>query len=153
MKPRTPLDTFSGVFVPRSVLEDHRLTAAARILFGCIDGLGRTQAGCWASSAYLGRICGVKPRQIRNLLKLLEGVGYIQRTLSKTGQRAIWTVTARALDEVQGAAMDCRGGRQRIATNRIEDKTQYPPTPLKGGKRGLRRRAMKLNREDYTRGF
>ena len=154
MGTRTPLDTFTGVFIPRPVLDDQRLTPASRILFGSLDGLARTEAGCWASSAYLGRICGVKPRQIRNLLNLLEGFGYIERTHARGGKRAIWTVTTRALEDVKRTAMDCRGGRQLIATNRIEDKTQYPPTPLKGGKRVcVRRRSMKVSREDYARGF
>jgi len=153
-QPRTPapLDTFSGVFIPRPILEDDRLTPAARILFGSLDGLGRTERGCWASSAYLGCICGVKPRQVRNLLQLLEGLGYIERRHAKGGRRAIWTVTTRALEQVKGAAIDCRGGRQLIATYRIEDKHKYPPTPLKGGK-GVRRRSMRLKPEDYANGF
>ena len=152
----TPLDTFSGVFIPRPVLEDDRLTPAARILFGSLDGLARTERGCWASSAYLGRICGVKPRQVRNLLQLLEGLGYIERQHAKGGKRAIWTVTTRALEQVKGAAIHCLGGRQLIATYRIEDKLKYPPTPLEGGKgvkRCVRRRAMKVTPEDYANGF
>jgi hypothetical protein len=94
---------------------------------------------------------------VRNLLQLLEGLGYIERRHAKGGKRAIWTVTTRALEQVKGAAMDCRGGRQLIATYSKEDKIQdNPPTPLEGGKgvkRCLRRRAMKVTPEDYANGF
>lgn len=156
-QPRSPQaqDLFTGIFIPRAVLEDGRLTAPARILFGCLDGLGRSEKGCYASSSYLARILGVKPRQVRNLIKTLEALGYVSRQVTKRNQRTIFTVTAKALQTVKAGG----GGRQQIAEgvgNRlphilIKDKDN-PPTPLKGGGRRSRNRKA-LKGEDYANGF
>lgn len=154
-------DLFNGVFVPRIVLEDERLTAPARILFGCLDGLSKTEQGCFASTPYLARIVGVKPRHIRNLLRRLESLGYITRGSNFAGWRVIKTVSAAALEtasqgaalECLGAAPQCRGGRHHSATYRIEDKDNKPPNPLKRGKKSFRVKKVKLEQGDYARGF
>lgn len=158
MKPRTTNqpDLFSGVFVPRLVLEDNRLTAPARILFGVLDGLGKSERGCYASCGYLARIVSVKPRQLRNLLSDLERLGYITRTPIPGGGRILKTVTSQALQTVQGGRQwIAGGGGNGLPTYRIEDK-HNPLTPLKGGKvkRALRARNRKrLTGEDYGNGF
>lgn len=162
-QPRLPKlpDLFNGVFVPRIVLEDARLTAPARILFGCLDGLSKTEQGCFASTPYLSQIVGVKPRHIRNLLRQLESLGYITRATNLAGWRVISTVSANALEtasqgaapQCRGAALECRGGRHHSATYRIEDKLKQPPTPFKGGRRSFRMKKAKLEKGDYSRGF
>lgn len=152
-KPRQTNDNFTGLFIPRLVLEDARLNAPARILFGCLDGLGRTERGCYAGSGYLASIVGIKPRQLRNLLNLLEATGYITRINLPRGGRIIKTVTAQALQKVRGwAAMDCHGGRQYIATDIILDK-ENPLTPLKGGRVKRFRNKVALKAKDYSNGF
>lgn len=141
---------FSGVFVPRLILEDARLSAPARILFGCLDGLGKQEQGCFASSAYLSKVVGVKPRHIRNLLAQLERLGYITRSKNLAGWRIIKTATTIALEGCSGAAPQCRGGRHHSATYRIEDRDNKPHSPLK---RGNRVKKVKLKGDDYAQGF
>ncbi len=148
------VDLFTGVFVPRIVLEDDRLTAPARILFGVLDGLAKSEAGCFASSAYLSRILGTKPRQLRNLLSLLERLRYIERRQTKRGWRVIQTATSKALGTIQATPKDrqwiATGGGNGLPPYRIEDKQYIPPNPLKRGKRV---RKVKLTGKEYGNGF
>lgn len=152
------VDLFTGVFIPRLVLEDARLSPAARILFGALDGLARTERGCWASSQYLCGICGMKPRQLRNLLADLERLGYISRTLTGRNTRTIYTVTTRALEGVGGRQKIAGGVGKKLPPYSKEDKLNTPQPPCEGGEkvlkhRGKRRRAMRLTKEDFARGF
>lgn len=156
MKRPTHTDPFTGVFIPRIALEDNRLSAAERILYGCVAGLSRSDRGCFASSGYLASICGIKPRQLRNLLGRLEGLGLIQRLYLGGRQRLIRVTAPEALEanppeqpRRQSIAM---GGGNLLPPYRIEDKLKYPPTPLEGGNR-VRRRNIKMTTEGYTHGF
>jgi hypothetical protein len=150
---------YSGVFIPRLVLEDARLCPASRILFGLLDGLGRSERGCWASSRYLSGICGVKPRQLRNHLATLERLGYVTRKVSARNQRSLFTVTTKALEGVKqgggGRQLNAGGVGNSLPPYRIGDKDN-PLTPLKGGqgKRSLRgRNKTRLTGADYSNGF
>lgn len=147
-KPRR-IDLYAGVFIPRKLLEDPNLPLAAKLLYGCIDGLGKSERGCFASSAYLGTIAGIKKRQVRNHLAALEKAGYIRR--SNRGQiRTLQTVASIALDAAGGRQNNAVGGGSKSPPDRIDDKLNTPHTP-QGGTR--RRRKVKLGKEDYDRGF
>lgn len=150
----TKADLFTGIFVPRQILEDKRLNASIRILFGLLDGLAKTEAGCYASNRYLAQAIGVKPRQVRNLISKLEEFGYVTRSKKaskvswKMSERIIQTVTSNALEKAKvGVAMDCHGGRQWIATN-SKLNNHNPLNPLKRGKG-----KTKLGKGDYSNGF
>lgn len=154
MNATTPkADLFSGIFVPRQVLEDARLTPSHRILFGLLDGLAKTEAGCYASNNYLAKVIGVKNRQVRYLIRQLEGFGYISRLIPKADgwtERHIETVTATALRiNHTGGGNTMPGGWQQSATNIKTNSNTKPPNPLKRGSR----RNRKLGKADYNNGF
>lgn len=146
-------DLFSGIFVPRQVLEDTRLTPSHRILYGLLDGLAKTEAGCYASNNYLAKVVGVKNRQVRNLIKQLEAWGYVSRVIpSHTlgwSERHIETVSATALRSTKGGGNTLPGGWQQIATNIKVNSNTKPPNPLKRGSG----RNRKLGKADYSNGF
>lgn len=170
---------YSGIFVPRIVLEDDRLSNTERLLFGMVDGLDDPGRGCFGSNAYFCKRLGISHRAIQNALCKLESLGYITRGWG-AGSRIIKTVTTEALEGVQknagGVQKTSRGGCRKMHPYRIGDRKDLdnPPTPLKGGnkesreiwfdgqykgleplprKKPTRRRAMKMNPEDYRRGF
>lgn len=145
-------DLFTGVFCPRIVLEDARLTAPSRLLYGALDGLGRTERGCFASNGYLAKICGVKPRQLRNLLAQLEALGYITRTARVKGGRTIKTVTCQALQSLNGGGQSIATPRGNpLPPYRKEERLNTPQPPLKGGR--VRRRNLGMTKEGYANGF
>lgn len=151
-------DRFTGIFVPRIVLDDPRLTPTDRILFGMLDGLNEPGRGCFGSNAYLAARLRIKPRTLQDSLEKLEALGYVHRgyVLSR---RIIRTVSAVALEGVRqtagGDAVNRVGGcgiPHPYIKGDSKEITDNPPTPLKRGAK-VRRRALKVNPEDYSRGF
>ena len=102
--------TFTGLWIPRAVLELDGLSIQAKVAFGVLDALDG-EDGCFASNGYLSRHLGIKERQIRNVLKELEDAKLIVRE-EKDGKRVISTVVVKSL----ATAINCLGGRQKIAT-------------------------------------
>jgi hypothetical protein len=155
--PQPPV-RFTGIFVPRVVLDDPRLTPTDRILFGMLDGLNEPGRGCFGSNAYLANRLRIKERTLQDALEKLEALGYVTRGYVMS-RRIIRTVSAVALEGVRqtagGDAVNRVGGCGKphpyIKGDSKEIKDN-PPSPLKGGKR-VRRRALKVNPEDYSRGF
>ena len=96
---------FTGLWIPRAVFELDSLSLQAKVVFGIIDALD-DEGGCYASNGYLSRHLGLKERQIRNILKELEEAKLIVRK-DNDGKRIINTIT--------GVAINCLGGRQKIA--------------------------------------
>lgn len=158
MEQPNPPDRFTGIFVPRIVLDDPRLSATDRILFGMLDGLNEPGRGCYGSNAYLAARLNIAQRTLQDGLERLEQLGYVLRGY-QGGRRTIKTVSAVALEGVRktagGDAENRVGGCGKphpYSKGDSKEITDNPPTPLKGGKR-VRRRAMKVNSEDYSRGF
>jgi hypothetical protein len=87
---------FSGVWIPRELLENNSITNSGKILFGIVDCLAQSQRGCFGSNAYLARIIGRDPRTIRRELQILERLGYLVRV--QGDRRKIRTATSAALE-------------------------------------------------------
>lgn len=114
---------FTGVWIPAGVFQTSMVSLAAKVVYGVVDALDN-EDGCFASNAYLSRHLGLGERQIRNLLSELEDAKLIVR-VEESGRRVIRTVEKLAVQQAladgqvtrtEGAATDCRGGRQKIAT-------------------------------------
>lgn len=152
----------NGIFVPRAILEDGRLTLLEKLLFGLLDGYAKGERGCFASNGYFSRIFGRTPRAIRDAIATLEAAGLVRRRNlvdfknpdSKYGfsRRTIETVSSAAIRQAQEW-----GGRKKIAGGGGRKLPPYnkgigdnPPNPPKGGRRV---RKIKLTGKDYGRGF
>lgn len=119
---------FTGVWIPAGVFQLKQISITAKVLYGVVEALDGDD-GCFASNAWLSRHLGLEERQIRNLLGELTDACLIHR-MEVNGRRVIRTVEKIALDNAWasacvtksepvkelGEAMDCRGGRQKIAT-------------------------------------
>jgi len=101
---------FTGVWIPRQVFQHTNLSITAKVVYGVLEGLDN-EDGCFASNSYLSAHLGLQERQIRNVLKELETERLIVRE-EIDGKRTIRTVVSSAL----GEAINCLGGRQKIAT-------------------------------------
>ncbi len=111
---------------------------ALSVAFVIVRMLNRERGCAWPSQATIGNVVGVKPRQVRNVLRHLEQAGYF-RSESRGYQKSdqyFAILTERKLDAALGlsAAMDCQSDsgnpapaeRQFIAAN---DVAQLPPNP------------------------
>lgn len=95
-------DNFSGIFIPRFVLEDKRLGHLDRILFGLIDGLAKSERGFFASNGFCSRILSVSPRRIQMSLKTLDEAALISKRIRFTKKpfsafRTISTISSQRL--------------------------------------------------------
>ncbi len=111
---------------------------ALSVAFVIVRMLNRKRGCAWPSQATIGSVVGVKPRQIRNVLRHLEQAGYLRseaRGYQKT-DRYFAILTERKSNTALGlsAALDCQSDsgnpvpsdRQFIAAN---DGAQLPPNP------------------------
>jgi hypothetical protein len=152
---------FSGIFVPRFVLEDARLSPTDRILFGLVDGMARSERGFFGSNLYLSKVLRLTPRGIQKSLARLKSLGYLWTTELEGGRRFIATRSTMENSVAYhgeggrtpvrgGTNSSSRGGRTRvhpyIKGDRKEDNS-LTPNPSPSSKRPGKKRI------DYKGGF
>lgn len=149
---------FSGIFVPRIVLEDERLSATDRILFGLIDGLAKSERGFFASNAYVARTLRLTGRAVQQSLKRLESVGYISRRVGLNGRRTVTTVSSRALrnasflgrNKLRGGAKNISRGGEKYFAHIYKGIEKTKPSPLTPPPNRVSARKKGI---DYSGGF
>jgi hypothetical protein len=107
---------FTGVWLPKEILEHENLSVTAKMAYGIIDGLDGDE-GCYASNGYLGRILGVSERQVKNIVGDLLDAGVITRVVHSNAQgsvRYLRTVARVALLKA-GEEKNCTGGGKPVA--------------------------------------
>lgn len=70
-----PKRQFTGVWLPREVLEDERLKGTEKILYAEIASFG--EKGCWKRADELQQLCGVGRDGLQSACKRLRETGYI----------------------------------------------------------------------------
>nr|DAX68884.1 MAG TPA: helix-turn-helix domain protein [Caudoviricetes sp.] len=70
-----PKRQFTGVWLPRELLLDERLTATDKILYAEIASFGKK--GCWKRADELQQLCGVGRDGLQSACKRLRETGYI----------------------------------------------------------------------------
>ena len=68
---------FKGVWIPKEVWLDDRLSAVAKIILVEIDSLDSTERGCWASNQHIAKFCQVSERTVSSAISKLKDLGYI----------------------------------------------------------------------------
>jgi CRISPR/Cas system-associated endonuclease Cas1 len=77
--------------IPTYVLDDKRLTAAAKLLYATISALTKKHGFCFASNAYLAKREKATTRSIQLWLAELKDAGHIETELNDEGNaRKIW---------------------------------------------------------------
>jgi hypothetical protein len=124
---------FTGVWLPKEILEHENLSVTAKMAYGIIDGLDG-EDGCYASNGYLGRILGVSERQVKNIVGDLLDAGVITRVVHSNAQgsvRYLHTVARVALLKAgeeknctEGVKPVARGEGSKVPPYRKEDKKE-----------------------------
>ena len=107
---------FTGVWLPKEILEHETLSVTAKMAYGIIDGLDG-EDGCYASNGYLARILGVSERQVKNIVGSLLEAGVITRVVISNAQgsvRYLRTVARVALLKA-GEEKNCTGGVKPVS--------------------------------------
>lgn len=68
---------FKGVWIPRDVWLDGRLSALDKVILIEIDSLDNGERGCYASNAYLAEFCQCSERKVSATISKLIEFGYI----------------------------------------------------------------------------
>jgi DNA-binding MarR family transcriptional regulator len=125
---------FTGVWVPKEVLEHEGLTVTEKVAYGIIDSLDG-EDGCYASNGYLGRILGVSPRQVKNIVNALLEAGLVTRQVEANAQgsvRYLHTVAKKALVDVtsfpRGVKQVAPTGGNPVHPDSKENKKEDKPT-------------------------
>jgi hypothetical protein len=82
---------FTGIWIPREVWEDDRLSVYDKVAFAVISGLARGEGGCFATNKALAEICKMSERQICKSIAALSESGYIRVENAGTPVRRIHT--------------------------------------------------------------
>ena len=70
---------FKGVWIPKDVWLDDRLTMLEKGILVEIDSLDMSDDGCWASNEYLATFCQCSIPKVANAVSKLVNLGYIRR--------------------------------------------------------------------------
>jgi hypothetical protein len=110
---------FTGIWIPREVLEHEGLSMTDKFVYAIIDGLDNEE-GCWASNGYIAKIANVSDRQIKNIIKNLMGCGLVVRMTTDEGRRVLRTVSRLALLKVKGGETNFTGGVKQTSPEGVK---------------------------------
>lgn len=68
---------FKGIWIPRKIWFDERLTALDKIILAEIDSLDAGEQGCYASNAHIASFCQCGERKVTEAISKLINLGYI----------------------------------------------------------------------------
>ena len=68
---------FKGVWIPKEIWLDTRLTALDKVIFTEIDSLDQTDRGCYASNKHIADFCQCSETKVSKSISLLIKLGYL----------------------------------------------------------------------------
>lgn len=69
---------FKGVWIPKAIWLDKRLSALDKVILVEIDSLDSSEEGCYASNQHLAKFCQCTETKISTSIKKLVELGYIE---------------------------------------------------------------------------
>lgn len=109
---------FKGVWIPKNVWLDDRLSALDKIILVEIDSLDNGEKGCFASNKYLAEFCQCSETKISNTIQKLSKLKYIEVKSFDGRSRKIQsrlTKSVRQLTEsVSLDTKDCKADLQNL---------------------------------------
>ena len=86
----TTLRDFKGIWIPKHVWLDERLSALDKIILMEIDSLD-TEDGCYASNAYISIFCQCSESKVSAAISKLKNLGYVKEKAFTGRQRILKT--------------------------------------------------------------
>lgn len=102
---------FKGVWIPKEIWLDDRLTALDKVIFVEIDSLDDGETGCYASNQYLAEFCQCSITKVSNAVAKLTELGYIE-TASFDGRKRV--LKSRLTKSVRQDNEKCKADEQKV---------------------------------------
>lgn len=102
---------FKGVWIPKEIWLDDRLTALDKVIFVEIDSLDDGETGCYASNQYLAEFCQCSVTKVSNAVAKLTELGYIE-TASFDGRKRV--LKSRLTKSVRQDNEKCKADEQKV---------------------------------------
>lgn len=102
---------FKGVWIPKEVWLDDRLTALDKVIFVEIDSLDDGETGCYASNQYLAEFCQCSVTKVSSAVAKLTELGYIE-TASFDGRKRV--LKSRLTKSVRQTNEKCKADEQKV---------------------------------------
>lgn len=102
---------FKGVWIPKEIWLDDRLTALDKVIFVEIDSLDDGETGCYASNQYLAEFCQCSVTKVSSAIAKLTELGYIE-TASFDGRKRI--LKSRLTKSVRQTNEKCKADEQKV---------------------------------------
>ena len=111
---------FKGVWFPKEVWLDERLSALDKIILLEIDSLDNEEKGCYASNEYLAEFCQCSERKITESISKLIKFEYVYVESFNGRQRVL---KSRLSDYARQSSKNCEAEKQKIPQRNIIDNT------------------------------
>jgi hypothetical protein len=121
---------FTGLWMPKEVLENKSLTLGEKFTYSIVDALDGDD-GCYASNAYIADMLNLENRQVQNNLTKLINMGLVIRVYDSTGYRKLRTVASHAINCIPPMQSTACPPCNTLHPNSIEDNIVYKDTGKK----------------------
>lgn len=111
---------FKGVWIPKTVWLDARLSALDKIILTEIDSLDQGESGCFASNKYIADFCQCSETKVSTAISKLIKIGYLTVQRFDGRQRILKS----SLSEFERQAREiCKADSQILKENNIDNNT------------------------------
>lgn len=117
---------FKGVWIPKEIWLDTRLTALDKIIFTEIDSLDSTERGCYASNEVLAEFCQCSITKISKAISKLIDIGYVY-VKSFDGRvrelKSCFTVQDSVTQNTRQTCKKCKADLHKMQENNTDSNT------------------------------
>lgn len=111
---------FKGVWIPRTIWTDDRLSALEKVILAEVDSLDKGEEGCYASNKYLAEFCQCSETKVSMAVSKLIEMGYLK--VAKFDGRT--RVLKSCLSESERQTLKkCKAESQKVKATNIETNT------------------------------
>ena len=97
---------FKGIWIPKEVWMDERLTALEKFILMEIDSLDN-ESGCYATNKYLADFCQCTERKVIIAINKLKELGYVY-VVSRSGNTRVLSTTLQKVQGEQSSGSGCK---------------------------------------------
>lgn len=109
---------FKGVWIPKEIYLDERLSALDKIILAEIDSLDDEDKGCYASNQYLADFCQCSERKVTASISKLIEYGYVEAENFDGRHRVL---RSRVAKSARQGSKKCEADTQKVRPNNIEN--------------------------------
>lgn len=109
---------FKGIWIPKEIWLDSRLSALEKIILAEVDSLDNGETGCFASNKYLAEFCQCSERKASEAISKLISTGYLYVESFDGRQRVL---RGRLAETARQTSKNCEAGSQNLLPINIDN--------------------------------